>query len=75
MSAMNSQAAAVRRAPAPAAAARPQRATYTLPGDSDLDQSLKLNLSDLQVPVNQGLDIEGFKPSLLSRILDIFTRR
>jgi hypothetical protein len=72
MSAMNSQ-AAVRRSPAaPQAPARPQR--MTLPEHSDLDQSLKLNLADIQMPARQELDVEGFKPSLLSRLMSLFTR-
>jgi hypothetical protein len=73
MSVMNSQAAA-RRSPAaaPQAPARPQR--MTLPEHSDLDQSLKLHLADIQMPARQELDVEGFKPSLLSRLMGLFTR-
>jgi hypothetical protein len=73
MSAMNSP-AAVRRAPAaatPAAPARPQRAF--LPEHSDLDQSLKLHLADLPTQKTE-LHVEGFKPSILSRLVNLFVR-
>jgi hypothetical protein len=74
MSVTNSQ-AAVRRSPAAAPAAPVRAQRVALPEHSDLDQSLKLNLSDIPMPARQELDVEGFKPSLLSRILDIFVRR
>lgn len=38
------------------------------PGDDDL----RLNLSDLDIPKDRDLEVEGLKPSLLSRLFDLF---
>ncbi len=83
MSVANSH--AVRRTAAPsthasAAAQRPvARASAPrigfAPKDSDGEGSFKLNLSDLEIPRSQDqLEVEGFKPTLLSRIFDLFSR-
>jgi hypothetical protein len=45
------------------------------PKDSDGEGAFKVNLSDLEIPrAHDQLDVEGFKPSLLSRLFDLFSR-
>lgn len=56
-------------------AARPgmQRIGFA-PKDSDGEVSFKINLSDLDIPRPQDqLEVEGFKPTLLSRLLNLFS--
>ena len=75
-------AAAVRRpapAPAPAAAqqvaARPQSRTSFFDAsarDDDRDE-LRLNLRDLPAFDKQSMEVEGFRPTLLSGLLDLFS--
>jgi hypothetical protein len=77
MSAAMSGSAQVRRpatAPSQAPAARaPARGTsFVLPvtGHDDHDE-IKLHLNDIP-RMEMSLDVEGFKPSLLSRLLNLF---
>ncbi len=82
MSAPNSQ--AVRRNVAPnlhaaPAAQRPiarggmPRVGFA-PKDSDGERSFKIDLSDLDIPrPHDQLEVEGLKPSLLSRLLNLFS--
>jgi hypothetical protein len=64
----------VRQTPAtPAQPARPAPTNRQQPGGTlltphDEEALLKLNLSDLPIPKVGGLDVDGFKPSLLSRL-------
>jgi hypothetical protein len=45
------------------------------PKDSDGESAFKLNLSDLEIPrAHDQLEVEGFKPSLLSRVFDLFSK-
>jgi hypothetical protein len=76
MSAAMSGSAQVRRpatAPAHAPAARiPARGTsFVLPVTGDDHDEIKLHLNDIP-RVEMSLDVEGFKPSLLSRLLNLF---
>jgi hypothetical protein len=76
MSAAMSGSAQVRRpatAPAHAPARTPARGTsFVLPvtGNDDHDE-IKLHLNDIP-RMEMSLDVEGFKPSLLSRLLNLF---
>lgn len=81
MSVANSN--AVRRPAAPsthAPAQRPAARTSAsrigfAPKDGDGEGAFKVNLSDLDIPRSQDqLEVEGFKPTLLSRIFDLFSR-
>jgi hypothetical protein len=77
MSAGHSASTQVRR-PAPAAPARPTQAQparsagqWAFAADGG-DDELRLNLSDIPLPRHDnGMHVEGFKPSLLSRLLDL----
>lgn len=64
-------AAATPRAPNPQAAARP--AMHPAPAyafvSSDVDDEFKLNLGDIP-RFKETMDVEGLKPSLLSRLLE-----
>lgn len=84
MSVANSQ--AVRRnAPSMHASATAQRPVARAAGgprigfapkESDGEGGFKINLSDLDIPRSQDqLEVEGFKPSLLSRLFDLFSSR
>jgi hypothetical protein len=46
----------------------PRQPEGTLLTAHDEEALLKLNLSDLPIPKVGGLDVDGFKPSLLSRL-------
>lgn len=76
---------AVRRNPAPSMhaatpAQRPAaRASAPRTGfglmDNDGEDSFKLNLSDVDIPRSHyQLDVEGFRPSVLSRLVGLFSR-
>jgi hypothetical protein len=77
MSAGHSASTQVRR-PAPAAPARPTQASparntaqYAFAASSG-DDEIRLNLSDIPIPhLGDAMHVEGFKPSLLSRLLDL----
>jgi hypothetical protein len=76
MSAGHSASPQVRRT-APAAPARPTQAParstaqYAFAAASG-DDEIRLNLSDIPVPrMENSMHVEGFKPSLLSRLLDL----
>lgn len=80
-----SSAATVRRNAAPAPAPRPTpqsqapasrpapRATQAAAAFlDDVEDEFRLHLTDIpEVPEAKSLDVEGFKPSLLSKLLDI----
>jgi len=81
MSAANTASQALRRNVPPAhsttAAQRPARPAAQ-PGrigfaPKDSEGEFKLNLSDLP-RVQESLEVEGFKPTLLSRLLGLFLR-
>lgn len=39
---------------------------------SSADDEIRLNLSDIPIPrVQEAMDVEGFKPSILSRLFDL----
>lgn len=61
-------AAAAARAPAPQSAAR-QAPAYAFVS-SDVDDEFKLHLNDIP-RFKETLDVEGLKPSFLSRLLDL----
>jgi hypothetical protein len=62
-------AAAPSRAPQPAAQQAQARQEIDF-GSSRGDEEIRLNLAD--IPVMRGtLDVEGFKPSMLSRLLNL----
>jgi hypothetical protein len=74
MSAATSARAPVQRsasaaAPRPAAAQQPARTpvAFDEPGMG------RLNLSDIPA-ISESMDVEGFKPSLLSRLMGLFAR-
>jgi hypothetical protein len=77
MSAGHSASTQVRR-PAPAAPARPTQAPsarstgqFAFAAASG-DDEIRLNLSDIPMPRQDNeMHVEGFKPSLLSRLLDL----
>ena len=77
MSAGHSASTQVRR-PAPAAPARPTQAPsarstgqFAFVAASG-DDEIRLNLSDIPMPRQDNeMHVEGFKPSLLSRLLDL----
>jgi hypothetical protein len=81
MSAANSQ--NVRRNAAPATHASPaQRPTARASTPAtrngffargDHDDEIKVNVADLQISRTQELEVEGFKPSLLSRLFDLIS--
>ena len=57
--------------PAPARALKP---VPLFPGDAIAeDDEFRLNLSDLP-RMSTGLNVDGFQPSLTSRVLDLFDR-
>jgi hypothetical protein len=77
MSAGHSASTQVRRT-APAAPARPTqsppvRSTQQFAfAASSGDDEIRLNLADIPIPRNDNeMHVEGFKPSLLSRLLDL----
>ncbi len=46
------------------------------PKEGDGEGGFKIDLSDLDIPRSQDqLEVEGFKPSLLSRLFDLFSSR
>lgn len=71
MSAANSAASQVRRTAAPPQAAarapQPQAAGFAFVDSGD---AIRINLGDIQFG-RESMEIEGFKPSLLSRFLDL----
>ncbi|MGH8177658.1 MAG: hypothetical protein ACREV5_15480 [Steroidobacter sp.] len=72
MSAASPAASHVRRtpaAPAPQAARQPMRATFNVPAPNGEDE-IRLNLTDIP-RIEDSMDVEGFKPSLLSRLFDL----
>lgn len=76
MSAANAANTQVRRPVAPTRAAAPvarpamQAAPAAAIGFDEHDDDFRLNLSD--IPLQRGsLDVEGLKPTLLSRLLDL----
>jgi hypothetical protein len=76
MSAGHSASTQVRRT-APAAPARPTQAParntqqFAFAASSG-DDEIRLNLADIPIPRNDNeMHVEGFKPSLLSRLLDL----
>lgn len=73
-----SSAATVRRNAAPAPASRPAprsapRATQAAAAFLDeVEDEFRLHLADIpEVPEARSMDVEGFKPSLFSRFLDL----
>ncbi len=62
-------------APAPAQrpAARAPSARQGFFVKAESDDSFKLNLSDLDLPRTQEMEVEGLKPSLLSRLVDLIS--
>jgi hypothetical protein len=76
MSAGQSASAQVRRT-APAAPARPTQApvartTQFAFGAASADDEIRLNLSDIpRMQPDAEMRVEGFKPTLLSRLLDL----
>jgi hypothetical protein len=73
MSAASHAASAVRRTAAPAQA--PRQAARPASGFSFNDAAsgedvVRINLQDVPTP-EQTMDVEGFKPSLLSRLFDL----
>jgi hypothetical protein len=64
MSAASPAASQIRRAPATPAARQPMRAA------SNGEDEIRLNLGDIP-RIEDSMDVEGFKPSLLSRLLDL----
>jgi len=77
MSAGQSASAQVRR-PAPAAPARPTQAPAARSSQqfsfaaANADDEIRLNLSDIpRVQQDNEMHVEGFKPTLLSRLLDL----
>lgn len=76
MSAGQSASTQVRRT-APAAPARPTqtpvaRSTGQFTLAAAGDDEIRLNLSDIPLPrIDNEMHVEGFKPSLLSRLLDL----
>lgn len=77
MSAGNSASAQVRRT-APAAPARPTQAPHARNtgqfafAAASADDEIRLNLSDIPLTrMENNMHVEGFKPSLLSRLLDL----
>ena len=60
-----------RPAPNPQAAARPAtRAPQSTAAFVEVDEEIRINLAD--IPRQQeSMDVEGFKPSLFSRLLDL----
>lgn len=77
MSAASSAASQVRRVTAPSAqpaeprpavhSPRPQAASFAF---VDRGDEVRINLGDIQIR-KESMEIEGFKPTLLSRILDL----
>ena len=67
-------AATVRRNPAPASApaqhvaASPQAQAFSF---VEVEDEIRINLGDVELPRNKDMTVEGFKPSLLSRLLDL----
>jgi hypothetical protein len=77
MSAGHSASTQVRR-PAPAAPVRPTRASPACGtgqfafAAANGDDEIRLNLGDIPIPrQDNAMHVEGFKPSLLSRLLDL----
>jgi hypothetical protein len=58
---------AAARASTPAA-----RTGFFARGDQQEDE-IKVNVADLQISRTQELEVEGFKPSLLSRLFDLIS--
>jgi len=72
MSAASHAASPVRRPAAPPQAARPagrSAADFNFSASSG-DDVMRINLQDIP-RLDQSMDVEGFKPSLLSRLLDM----
>ena len=72
MSAANAATAPVRRPVAPSrpSAPAPRAMASVAAGFDDHEDEFRLNLSDIpRMP--ESLDVEGLKPTLLSRLLDI----
>jgi hypothetical protein len=58
------------QAPAPRPVARATQATVAFL--DDVEDEFRLNLADIPaVPEAKSMDVEGFKPSLLSKLLDL----
>ena len=58
------------QASAPRPAARPTQADVAFL--DDVEDEFKLHLADIpEVPEAKSMDVEGFKPSLLSKLLDL----
>ena len=79
MSAASPATSPVRRSAAaptrPAQSAQPAAARAAAPAfsfaASDVADEIKLHLGDIPRP-QESMDVEGFKPSVLSRLLDLF---
>ena len=69
MSAASHAASAVRRPAAPPQA-RPAARTAFKFDDSSGEDVVRINLQDIP-RLDQSMDVEGFKPSLLSRLFDL----
>lgn len=70
MSAANSAASQVRRTAAPPQAMRAPQAQAAGFAFVDSGDAIRINLGDIQFG-RESMEIEGFKPSLLSRFLDL----
>ena len=75
MSAANAANTQVRRPVAPTRAAaapvaRPAMQAAAIGGFDDHDDEFRLNLSDIPLQ-RESLEVEGLKPTLLSRLLDL----
>lgn len=73
MSAASHAASPVRRPAAPTQSPRPvARASsgFNFSDASSGEDVMRINLQDIP-PVDQSMDVEGFKPSLLSRLFDL----
>lgn len=72
MSAANAATTQVRRPPSAsvARAAAPAAVALAAVGFDDHDDEFRLNLSDIP-RMRESLEVEGLKPSLLSRLLDL----
>jgi hypothetical protein len=74
MSAANSAASQVRRTAEPTQSAAPRAAMRASPAAGfafvDSGDEIRINLGDIQF-ARESMEIEAFKPSLLSRFLDL----